>query len=215
MVAAAWVAASAALATFCVLAAAAWYAKDSAKTALQGLDDARRTRHAALITDLSRRWDEPLIADSRKLFGQLSREDLVGVVERVYRPISEGRSWWHSFLEAVFVAEDTAARQLADFQTLTAWPNLIETIGVLEADGAISQDVIHQMWGGGIIGAWDGWRDAIRAMRTHSGRPTTYQNFERLYDAMMNLEPGRVSAQESGHPASRGAAPEADQSGHQ
>jgi hypothetical protein len=179
------------LASAAILGITAIYIYRSAQNALLALEDARKTRHAELVTDLSRRWDEPLIAESRKLFGKKTAEELVEVVNEFY------------------VTGDNDD----EYYKLTAWPNLIETIGVLESDGAISPEVIHQMWGGGIIVAWAGWCDAIQALRERAERPTTYLNFGRLAEMMEGMEPGRVSeAEASGTPGAEAAA---DRTAHQ
>lgn len=173
------------LASAAILGITAVYIYRSAQNALLTLEDARKTRHAELVTDLSRRWDEPLIEDSRKLFGRVTSEELVEIVNEFY---------------------DTGENDHVYYK-LIAWPNLIETIGVLESDGAISPEVIHQMWGGGIIVAWAGWCDAIQTLRDRAERPTTYLNFGRLAEMMEGMEPGRVSeAEASGTPAAGAAA---------
>src|SRR6266511_2622383 len=56
--------------------------------ALFSFRDARRTRHAELLSDLSRRWDEPLAADSREVAGEYDSRALVGLLTRIYEPPS-------------------------------------------------------------------------------------------------------------------------------
>src|SRR6266545_7326945 len=104
--------------------------------AARQLRDARRTRHGQLLTDLSRRWDEPLIVESQRVFSRYRTEQIVALVEKVYE------------------AGGTTEQEVKDLATLEALPNLWETIGVMQIEGAISLSVIDRMWGAAITGAW-------------------------------------------------------------
>src|SRR4051812_3009366 len=48
------------------------------------LRDARRTREGELLTDLSRRWDEPLVIDSQILYGRYTEKGITDLVVKVY-----------------------------------------------------------------------------------------------------------------------------------
>jgi hypothetical protein len=74
--------------------------------ALRGLRDARRTRDGQLVSDLSRRWDEPLTVQAQKLFADYTTEGIVTLVHRVY----EGGG-----------ATD---QEVAEYTALEALPNL-------------------------------------------------------------------------------------------
>lgn len=159
-----------------VLAAAAIVALQSLSAAREGLEDARRTRHAQLITDLSRRWDEPLAKESRNLNGELGTSGIMVAVDRIYDP---PHRWFRS---------STVTRaDLERFFKLCAWPNLIETIGVLVAEGAISPDVVFKMWGAGIVSAWEMWEEPITHMRTAEAKRGIYRQFETVADEMRLL----------------------------
>jgi hypothetical protein len=146
-------------------------------TALAGMSslwDARRTRHATLMADLARRWSEPSELESRILFGEYGRENLSELIERIYgerRPSSE---------------------DFDAFWKLSAFPMLIEQIGVLRAERAISARVVYRMWGAQIVAAWVVWRDPIARMRELEGRTGLYAAFENLAREMQQ----QISARE-------------------
>jgi hypothetical protein len=188
----AWITAFGTLGGAVVLAITARYAYKSANAALNALDDARNTRHAQLLTDLSRRWDEPLIVRSRKLFGEYARTGrLIDLVDYMYEAPTPGTPWYRAFVDRIKHGESRpgSEEKLDDFYALTAWPNLIETIGVLESERAIDGSVVYKMWGSGIIAAWSGWCDAIERIRDYvdQDRDTTYAHFQRLAGKMAGL----------------------------
>lgn len=145
----------------------------SAIFAVRQLRDARQTRHGALITDLSRRWDEELIVRSQVLYSRYTETGIVTLVEKIYGTTGGA-------------SED----ELEDFYALLALPNLVETLAVMEQQGAISLEVIDRMWGGTIASAWVAWERPVRRMRELlPAEPTTYQHFEALV-AGLKKRPG-------------------------
>jgi len=134
----------------------------SALAGMSSLWDARRTRHAALVADLARRWSEPAAVESRLLFGEYGSENLAELIERVY-------------------GEKTSSRTDLDaFWKLSTFPTLIEQIGVLHAERAISSRVVYRMWGAAIAADWESWRDHVRRLRELEGRTGVYTSFEAL-----------------------------------
>lgn len=154
-----WAAKMAALATL-VLAIAA-------VIALASLGDARRARHAQIILDLSRRWDEPIATESRELEGDYDVAGILSLIESVYKPPA-----------GATVAAQKAG--VAVFFKLQASLNLMETIGVLYAEDAISGRVIFRLWGASIVQTWDRWDQPIRRMRDLEKRLGIYRYFELL-----------------------------------
>ena len=142
----------------------------TAALALRQLHDAHRARDAALLIDLSRRWDEPLIVESQKLFAIYTSEGITELIDRVYNP-----------------AGATEKEQI-DFTKLEALPNLWETLGVLRAEQAVSLSVIDRMWGVAITGAWKDWEAPIGRLREVTNTPTSYNYFERLAAALSEYE---------------------------
>jgi hypothetical protein len=154
----------------------------TASTAVESLNDAKKTRHGQLVTDLSRRWDEPLMVDSIKLFSEHAAGGTRALIARLYRPHpTKGR----------FKIARSKRRQAADidlFYRISAWPNLIETIGVLYATKMIEGDVVYKMWGPGIVAAWEAWKAPVQQIRDLSGRQDTFRYFQELAKDMAAAE---------------------------
>lgn len=128
------------------------------------LRDARRTRHGQLLTDLSRRWEEPVIIKSQRLFSAHGSEGIVKLVAKVYE---QGG------------ATDA---EVEEYTVLESLPNLWELLGVLHSDRAISLSVIDRMWGAAIINAWDEWEAPIGRLRKATDNFSSYVNFQDLAD---------------------------------
>lgn len=154
-----------------ITAVAAVVALGIGAVAVLGLLDARRTRHAQLVTDLSRRWDEPLATESREIDGEYDTRTLVALLDRVYDPPDDA---------------DTATRRAdaATFFKLGVSLNLIETIGVLWSEKAISAGVIFKLWGANITEVWEKWSEPIDLMRDREGYPGIYRAFQDLAGEM-------------------------------
>jgi len=169
----------------------------AALRALKSLRDAKRTRHATLITDLTRRFDEPLVADSWELWANTGQTEIMALIEKVY------------------VSRTATVKEHARLLTLMVIPNLLETIGVLESEGALEAKTIYKMWGDTIIGAWNVWKRPIGRLReSEANRPWTYQYFQDLARKMRRIEAKRRREQRkaSAVPASPTGGAVADQS---
>jgi hypothetical protein len=140
------------------------------------LRDAQNTRHANVLTELSRRWDDPHIVQSVKLFARYKRADLVSLIETIYDE------------------RKPSDQELFDFATLEAIPNLWETVAILQSEGAFPLSMVEKMWGAAIASAWDAWEAAIKRLRELTDTPTTYCHFERLATALRNQEESRLGA---------------------
>lgn len=139
--------------------------------ALLGLADARRTRHAQIVTDLSTRWDEPMIKDSRTRNAAMSADEIFNLAVRAYLPMgSAGRD-----------------QARTEFFELWPWLNVIETIGALNREGAISDKTVFRMWGMSVAEAWDKWEEPVALMRVEARRRGIYRNFEELATKMRKL----------------------------
>ncbi len=71
----------------------------------------------------------------------------------------------------------------------TPVPDLLENIGVLEAEGVLSASLIHRLWGPSIISYWAGWKPAIEEIRKYDEpeAEATFTYFERLARRMAAL----------------------------
>lgn len=137
------------------------------------LKDAQRTRHGQLITELSDRWGEALSLETIRIYGKLGNRGIKELVERIYGGEAEATN------------EDLEA-----FWKLSALPDLIETIGVLESEEVISARVIHKTWGAQIIEYWNAWNDAITEVRKHDEQDVaaSYTYFQHLALKMRKLD---------------------------
>jgi hypothetical protein len=174
-----------------ILGATAVYVYRSARSALAGLEDARRTRHAQLVTDLSRRWDEPDTVESMMAYSAHGPSGISALARRLYGASEKEPP----------ASED----DLRLFNTLNRWPSLIETIGVLNSEGAISSEVVYKMWGPGIVAAWKAWSAPVDTLRALDGYPaSTFPYFQKLAGEIEN----RMAAEKKGREEDRLAASE-------
>jgi hypothetical protein len=138
--------------------------------------DSRKTRDGELLTDLSRRWDETATVDSMRAYstgGGPSR--IIDLAKKLY--------------EASEDDPPAAEGDLREFDTLNRWPSLIETIGVLRSQGAITTKAVHKMWGPAIIAAWEAWEAPVKTLRALDGYPSsTFPYFEKLAKKMQKRE---------------------------
>lgn len=143
----------------------------TALVGLRSLRDARRTRHAELLADLSRRWDEPLAAESRLISGEYDSRALLDLLGRIYDP----PSW---------LTDGERRRDSETYLNLLAALNLMETIAALWAERTLGAGVIFRLWGTTFVEVWDRWFPAIEYMRTWEEDPGVYDNFENLVRVM-------------------------------
>ena len=100
------------------------------------------------------------------LFSEYGKENLAELVERIYG------------------ADPPSGDDVETFWQLAAFPMLLEQIGVLHAERAISTRVVYRMWGAGIAAAWESWKDTIVRIRTLERRKGVYEAFEELAGTM-------------------------------
>jgi hypothetical protein len=179
----AWISAGAAVATLVIVAVTAGFA-------LAGLRDARRTRHAQLVIELSSRWDDPEIIRSASLAAEYTPAGIVALLERLYSPRPKQRGWRH---------RRKRERALAVYFNVFLYANLLESIGTLLEEEAISAKVIYRLWGAEIIGAWeDTFEEPVRFLRTKQQDQGIYRSFEELAGAMAPLHAARPRAETPG-----------------
>jgi hypothetical protein len=128
--------------------------------ALSQTGEAVRTRTSSLMADLSRRWDEPLLAESRRLAASYSRD---GLADRVEYLQEEN----HPELDVLFRA-----------------PNFLEDVAVLEQSGSLPFDMIRKSLGGTVISEWEHWEPTVLRLRGDQRYDLVYENFELLHTKM-------------------------------
>lgn len=150
----------------------------TAVLALRSLSDARRTRHGQLVADLSRRWDDPAVLESLKLFRTTyGTAGTTKLIETLWPP---GISWPPG------IEQDEA--DLDDWYRLSIYPNVIEAFGVFLSERVISPEVIYKMWGPGIISAWQEWEEPVQRLRDITETEESWRHFQEVAEAMVAYE---------------------------
>jgi ABC-type transport system involved in cytochrome bd biosynthesis fused ATPase/permease subunit len=126
------------------------------------LNESQKTRLAALVSDLSRRWDEEAFRAARIKMTNATPNEIRQLVERAYH--------------------DPAERN-KEFYDLQALANFLETLGVLEAlSGGLTIELIDGLYGSSILNTWISWEPTVQFLRSRPPHPgTAYQNFQALY----------------------------------
>ena len=141
----------------------------SAAVALRQLREAERTRLATLVSDLTRRWDEPLLRTARLEFSSLTAEELRTLVQASY-------------------ANPRGDEDRRRYLRLQALPNFFEYLGVSEATTTgLSLELINVLRRSAILSTWRRWEPTITWIRREAGVTTFYANFERLANGIWAL----------------------------
>jgi hypothetical protein len=138
--------------------------------ALGSLLEARKDRHAQLLLDLSRRWDEQQIAESEQASAKRTPSEKVALMKRAY-------------------ADKPSEEAVKEWAVLLVIPNLCETLGALEAEGAISLGTLHRMWGTAIQNLWRQWEKPVKEIRETMKAPRAYAELERLAQELAAYAP--------------------------
>ena len=146
--------------------------------------DAKRTRHAQLIVSLHEQWISDAVSASLRLYGRYTNEKLLELVGVNFDPNS---------------LRQPTAEQIADYESLAATANLIETIGVLCKRKMLTHDVVYDVWGGYIIITWRAWKDVLPRMQDYLKEPDVFTHFADLGRAMeARLPKAKTSAKALG-----------------
>jgi hypothetical protein len=158
------------------------------------LSESEGTRLATLVTDLTRRWDEPLLQSARLEFSSLTAAELRTIVELSY---AEPRG-----------PEDQI------YLRLQALPNFFEYLGVLEArvEGGVPLELINVLWRTSILSTWRRWHPTIDWIREKAGTQTFYGSFEGLAEKIRQLPPPTRTTTWAGEPATQATGPAVRQS---
>jgi hypothetical protein len=162
--------------TFLTLVVASW----AASFAREQVEDSKRSRHGSLVIDLTSRWNERTILRSEELYTRTPRQDVLDLFTRIFRPTPADLA--------------TRARDVRQYTTLTALPNLIETIGVLRSEQVLTPELIYKMWGPLIALSWRNWAPAVQYLRELQGRPGAYKHFDALGEEMALLDAAEIGS---------------------
>jgi hypothetical protein len=135
------------------------------------LKDARKTRHAQLLTDLSERWDDRYMSEAITLARQYGSDGTLKLVEALWGPA------------VTKVNED----DMNDWLKMSIYPNLIETLGVYVSERLITADIAYKLWGGNIMSAWNDWANSIYRLRELTKTPEVWEYFQFLAVRMREL----------------------------
>lgn len=120
--------------------------------------EARQGRRAEALFELSRRWDEPLLAEGRQAAAIYTTPDALRVGIEKARSNPEGDEYY----------------------MLVRVPNFFEDLAVMVEDGLASFEDVKRTLGSQVVGKWLHWQPSVAFMRETSGRPTVYEHFEAL-----------------------------------
>ncbi len=125
------------------------------------LGEAKRTRRAGIMIELSKRWDETPLVESRRAFHEKygSPEKLGEAMERLYSAKSD------------------------ELYMLLRLPDYLEDLAILVEEGGTAKDVVRKSLGSVITTWWTRWEPAVRVIRAVDG-DTVYEHLERLAEQM-------------------------------
>src|SRR5581483_3250777 len=137
-------------------------ARERRQTELSRVEEAQKARFAQLAADLTRRWDEPLLRDSREAMSALTADGIQALVKRIYQG-------------------NASADDAGEYYRLQALPNFIESVAVFEDEFAgLSLELVDRLWGGAIIRAWDRWELATTYVQSQPNAQHVYAEFQQL-----------------------------------
>jgi hypothetical protein len=123
---------------------------------------ATRSRHAALMADISRRWDEQPLEESRRMAAEFVDEP-----------------WLLRFYLQAQIA------LVSDKQfVLQRIPNFFEDLAVQRRARAISFRIVMDTFGWGLVATWDQWEPAVLFLRERENDPTIFEHFEDLAEQL-------------------------------
>lgn len=128
------------------------------------IQDAKRTRHAQLIMDLTQRWDQLVYRE--QLVVVFASRRLQALVRLVY-------------------GGQPSQRAIDEYLRLIQLPSLIETIGVLViGQDVLDIEIVDQLWGEAIVDLWQRWTPAINEIRDRTDYPEAFDYFRQLAEAL-------------------------------
>ena len=157
---AALVAAVAAVLTFFVVAGAAVVAWIQLNQAKSNAKERVKADMARLMADLFRRWDEPLLTESR--------------IEAAKRSPSQLRYAIEMFSKA---ADKT-------YFVLFRVPGFFEEIAIMTREGTISEELVRKYFLLVVQQEWQRWEPTIRYMRSETNNASVYEHFQWLNGRM-------------------------------
>ena len=136
--------------------------------ALHQLREAEKSRYAALAADLTRRWDEDSLIESRRALIMHNHDEIRDIIAATFK--------------------DGITDEEADaFFVLQKLPNFIETLAAIESEFGLEREFVNRLWGSVIVSSWDRWSAAVEFVRDQPGGENAFKNFQRLVDDLREL----------------------------
>lgn len=174
----------AAVGTLAVLGLGAKIAVRTATAAIEQVHQTEKSREATLLVDVSRRWDNPFLADARRLASTYGT-NLAGWVQYFFEETEQqARHRARTGRLRRFLTRAPAPKARDGWFLLQRVPNFFEDMAVLESRGALSFGALQDTLGGTIVVTWDLWKDAIEYLREREGYDPVYSKFQALAEKM-------------------------------
>jgi hypothetical protein len=126
----------------------------AAFVAARQLKDAAQTRHAQVMLELSRRWDESPLLESRKTWSQKTPDEIQGVMLDAMERSKSGFNSDESYELGLLASY---------FETMGALHAKTKR-GLLRKTSAIPMDLIESLWGLIIVDAWNKWLPTVEGV---------------------------------------------------
>lgn len=139
--------------------------------ALSAVEEARSARNGQYMTELSRRWDEPLNRDVRQRVQWYADKGLDNFDHTAEAAPPE------RFKEAVL---ELRKRNDRDYRMLLTDPSYLEDIAIMVYFGQMDFDLVNESLGYHVPYRWSLWKPTIDALRVMDEAPTRFECFERL-----------------------------------
>lgn len=123
---------------------------------LAATQEAVKTRSAGLMADFSRRWDEPLLAQSRRLAGSYAPDRLQRRMEYLIN------------------------QNHGDADILLRNPNFLEDVAILVEGDALPFEMVRKSLGAAVEDEWNHWEQTILWLRGDEKYDLMYENWEAL-----------------------------------
>ncbi|MGW4096839.1 DUF4760 domain-containing protein [Mycobacterium sp. NPDC004974] len=139
--------------------------------ALSTVKEARSARNGQYMTELSRRWDEPLNRDVRQRVQWYAENGLDNFDHTVEaKPPQRLRE----------VMVELRKQNDRDYRTLLTDPSYLEDIAIMVYLGQMDPDLVNESLGFHVPYRWSLWRPTIEALRDMDEAPTRFERFEQL-----------------------------------
>jgi hypothetical protein len=156
--------------------------------ALSAVSESRRARNAVQMTDLSRRWDDEINREVRRLVVEYATKGvdslnpiMISEPERLKISVMKRREENHE-----------------DYRKLLTEPNFLEDIAIMVQRGGMDFDLVNLSLGFSVPYRWSLWKPTIDELRRVDREPLIYKEFEWLARRIAAKNPHSVELDEDG-----------------